>query len=38
VPSSDGVGAYYLSDDARVVAGNVEIDADHLGAAIWSCQ
>ena len=38
VPSSDGVGAYYLSDNARTVAGNVAVSADHLSAAAWSCQ
>jgi hypothetical protein len=38
VPSSDGVGAYYLSESGLIAAGNVAIDADHLGAAIWNCQ
>ncbi len=38
VASSDGVGAYYLSDDATTVAGNVAVSNDRLAAAVWTCQ
>ncbi|WP_203912160.1 hypothetical protein [Rhizocola hellebori] len=37
IASSDGVGAYHLSDDGRTVAGNVAVNRDYLGAAVWRC-